>query len=74
MVRCQRCGAERVLSVLSHASDRHCVSMNGVELTGYLPFDLGVGGGDDLEIKVCLECGQQQGQFPKPPCRLEDKV
>jgi hypothetical protein len=40
----------------------------GKEYDGYVPNvddDLDKGG-DYLQPKICLECGQTQGKFPKP--------
>ena len=34
------------------------------EHDGYLPELPNVGGGDDVEIEICLECGQVQGEWP----------
>jgi hypothetical protein len=33
-------------------------------IDGYVPTDLNVGGGDYMEVRFCLECGQIQGEFP----------
>lgn len=34
--------------------------------SGYVPRGLNIGGGDNIEIEVCLECGQLQGEWPVP--------
>jgi hypothetical protein len=69
---CQRCNSKRVLSVYAHASDRHVWKMDGMEREdGYLPYDIGIGGGDDIEFDLCLDCGQVQGQFPLPETEYE---
>lgn len=70
---CQKCNSERVCSVQSHASDCHFVRIGEKESYGYLPSDLGIGGGDDLEMEFCLDCGQIQGDFPRPRTELEDQ-
>jgi DNA-directed RNA polymerase subunit RPC12/RpoP len=36
----------------------------GRSVDGYLPNIKNLGGGDDLEISVCLDCGQAQGDWP----------
>jgi hypothetical protein len=70
--KCQRCESERVVRVHSHGVDRNNWKLgNGEWSDGYLPHDLGIGGGDDLEMSYCLECGQIQGKFPLPPTELE---
>lgn len=70
---CQRCNSKRVASFSAKCSDRGWASIGGVEKDGYLPSDMGVGGGDYLEIDVCLECGQLQGTWPLPECEMERK-
>ncbi len=31
---------------------------------GYVPYNMGIGGGDYIEAIYCLDCGQIQGKFP----------
>ena len=69
---CQRCGSSRVLSVFAKCSDMCVVSMNGHEKEGYVPRDLGIGGGDDVDFNLCLDCGQVEGVFPLPKSEFED--
>jgi hypothetical protein len=38
---------------------------------GYVPRDLGIGGGDYLEFTFCLDCGLIKGKWPRPPTELE---
>lgn len=45
--------------------------MGDVTKHGYVPDDMGVGGGDYVDIDLCLNCGRVQGTFPLPPCGLE---
>lgn len=71
MTGCQRCNSQRLMHVQSHASDMHFVSIGEKEHQGYLPYDIGLDGGDDLCMTVCLDCGQLQGEFPLPPTELE---
>ena len=70
---CQRCDSDRILDVISHAADKHAITINGYHpAPDYLPDDLGLGhGGDDLDISVCLECGQLQGDFPLDETEIE---
>jgi hypothetical protein len=37
---------------------------NGQEHDGYVPEDIGIGGGDYIEFYYCLDCGKIQGNFP----------
>jgi hypothetical protein len=46
-----------------------------VEHHGYVPRDLGIGGGDYVKLSYCLDCGQiQPGKtdFPLPVTGLEE--
>ena len=75
MANCKTCKSDRIASVSSKASDLHCVQIvGGNEHDGYLPSDMGIGGGDYVEFSWCLNCGQIQGKFPLPPCELESGV
>ena len=73
-MQCQRCGSFRVLNIQAHGRDCNNFELLGHEFQGYVPDDLGIGSGDDVECDVCLECGQMQGKFPIPPTRLEAGV
>jgi len=67
MQTCQNCKSERVLEVSAKCSDTCSASFNGVEHQGYVPESLGIDDGEDyVYFKVCLECGQMQGVWPKP--------
>lgn len=70
---CQRCGSDRVAEIGAKCSD--CCGMNykNYNHDGYVPGDLGIGGGDYVEFKWCLECGQIQGEFPVADPELEDE-
>jgi hypothetical protein len=32
---------------------------------------MGIGGGDYVEIDLCMDCGQTQGKYPRPISDLE---
>ena len=69
-MKCQRCASERILSTSAKCSDCFsAVYQSGMDnedrfIDGYVPTDLNVGGGDYMEVRFCLECGQIQGEFP----------
>lgn len=66
-MKCQRCESTRILSAMGHCVDSFCASLDGRQYDGYVPSKLGIGrNGDDLEIKVCMNCGQLQGTWPNP--------
>jgi len=62
-----KCGSDRVLALYGKVSDRCCAVFKGAEHDGYPPSVGGICGGDDINVSVCLECGQVCGtDFPKP--------
>jgi hypothetical protein len=69
--RCQRCSRHRVARVLAHCSDMCSVDLAGRHLHGYVPRDLGIGGGDAVHFDYCLDCGQIQGEFPLAVAEVE---
>lgn len=71
---CQQCKSQRVASVSSFGRDCQnfdLLSSRKDAHTGYLPNDIGLGGGDYLKFRYCLDCGQIQGKFPLPPTEFE---
>jgi hypothetical protein len=68
----------RIANAGGKCSDLFCVSIqvdanNVVDHDGYVPMDLGIGGGDYMEISYCLDCGQIQGTWPLSKTNLEEK-
>jgi hypothetical protein len=71
---CSRCKSSRVLYITIKATDAGgSFDIDGKEenIEGYIPNDLGIGGGDYVEFKYCLDCGQMQGKFPLKEIELE---
>jgi hypothetical protein len=68
---CQTCGGTRLARVYGHCSDMCTVDLAGRNRHGYVPDDMGVGGGDAVQIVYCLDCGQLRGRFPIPPTGIE---
>lgn len=62
---CQRCQSDRIITISGKCSDLFFAQYQGKEHQGYVDSTLGCGGGDYIEMKYCLECGQIQGDFPK---------
>jgi hypothetical protein len=50
------------------------VNLGAASHDGYVPDDLGIGGGDYVEFDYCLDCGQLQGKFPLPPANIEKNI
>jgi hypothetical protein len=69
--RCQRCSGSRLGRILARCSDMCIVDIAGRHLHDYVPRDLGIGGGDDVEFDYCFDCGQIQGEFPLPTTTME---
>ena len=64
MAECMTCESDRLLIVSGKVSDRCYLEMKNDGMSGYVPDDMGIGGGDYLEFTFCLECGQIQDIFP----------
>ena len=64
MNNCQRCNSDRVASIGAKCSDCCGYDFGDKSSDGYVPYEVGIGGGDYVEFKYCLECGQIQGKFP----------
>jgi len=73
MTECHRCKSDRIAEFSAKCSDLGWTKIGDSEMDGYIPHDMGVGGGDYLEITVCLDCGQLQGTWPLPETKLERK-
>ncbi|MCK5605791.1 hypothetical protein KAR91_28100 [Candidatus Pacearchaeota archaeon] len=53
------CGSERIVEVMGHCVDRFTASMGNTEYgPDYVPSDLGIGDGDDIQFSYCLACGR----------------
>jgi len=61
-----KCGSERIATVSGKTSDMCYVRVGEREKNGYVPSGLGIGGGDYIELKLCLDCGTLQDEFPVP--------
>ncbi len=66
-----KCGSDRIISISAKCSDCFGMTIYGRDYDGYVPKDIGVGGGDYIELDYCMECGQIQGKFPLPQAKFE---
>jgi len=71
---CKFCSSDRVISVSAKCSDLSTVEFGNKEHNGYLPDDLGIGGGDYVEFDLCLNCGRVQGEWPLPESGIERRA
>jgi hypothetical protein len=56
------CTHERTISLSGKTSDMCFITWpNGQSSDGYVPNDIGFGGGDYLEVEACLDCKQVIG-------------
>lgn len=69
---CKKCNSARMANISAKCSDLCFVQMNDKEHDGYVPEDMGIGGDDYVDFSFCLNCGTIEGDFPLPPCELED--
>lgn len=72
-MNCFRCKSSRVANVTAKCDDRCGVNLSTQEHDGYVPEDVGIGGGDYISFHWCLDCGQIQDKFPLPKTELEYK-
>ena len=70
-VSCQKCESHRVASAYGKCSDLGGFSMGSIDHEGYTPDGVGIGGGDDIDFRYCLDCGQMQGKWPLPLSPIE---
>ena len=63
-MKCQSCNSENIVDICGHSKDLAQIEYKGITREGYLPEIENICGGDDIQIKVCLECGQMQGSWP----------
>lgn len=70
---CNKCNSKRMLEVSAKCNDKCDVSIGGTSKYGYVPNDLGIGGGDYVEFSVCLDCGTMSGDWPMPISKIEKK-
>ncbi len=59
------CKSKRIASIAGKTSDCFSLSYLGIDKEGYVPYNLGIGGGDYIEFNLCLDCGRiQSTDFP----------
>jgi len=65
-MKCQTCQSERVANISGKCSDLCSVQIpsEGYESQGYNSLRGPLGSSDYIELRVCLDCGQVQGDFP----------
>jgi hypothetical protein len=66
-MNCQRCKSIRLLNVCAKTSDCVYFRLGQAEHHDYIPHELNLGDGDYVHFAICLDCGQIQGEYPRPP-------
>lgn len=62
---CQTCASTHMIGVSAKCDDRFWVDAGaGGTYQGYVPRELGIGGGDYLTFRYCAHCGTIQGVWP----------
>lgn len=56
---CQ-CGSNRILRLQGKCSDCSSTRFDGMEREGYVPCIDGLGHGDYIDVKVCMDCSRVQ--------------
>ena len=63
-MNCQNCKSDRILNISAKCSDLCFLTLGEEEHDGYVPYGLGIGGGDMISILLCMNCGTVQGTWP----------
>ena len=74
MKPCKNCGSDRFLSVSAKCSDLCSIQYGTTSNDGYVPEGLNIGGGDYVEIELCVDCGMTLGKFPIPDAKVLTKI
>ena len=61
---CIKCNGENILSIGGKTGDLCSGELQGIDFEGGVPEGFNLGGGDYLQFKLCIDCGQVQGEFP----------
>ena len=60
-MECENCKSDRVLQISAKCNDMCSLVFKSIESNDYVPDNLKIGGGDYIELDICLECGMAQG-------------
>ena len=58
---CEKCESDKIVLIDAKCSDMCCIQYGGMEHHGYVSSNIGIGGGDYIELAVCYDCGKVQG-------------
>jgi hypothetical protein len=63
-MKCKNCKSDRILTINAKCSDLCYITYKDVGSDGYVPSGIRIGGGDYVDMSICMECGTVQGKFP----------
>jgi len=58
------CGNDKFVRVSGKTGDMSSVSYDDIRKHGYVPRGLGIGGGDYIELSICIACGKVENFQP----------
>jgi hypothetical protein len=64
IMACKNCKTEHLVIVDAKCSDLCNVDYKGQSKQGYVPDDMGIGGGNYIKFSYCPNCGMMNGDFP----------
>jgi len=69
-----KCGSKRIASIGAKCSDLCYTQLpDRPDIDGYVPSNIGIGGGDYVEFDYCLDCGQiQSNEFPITQAKIDE--
>jgi hypothetical protein len=71
---CSNCGSELLLNISAKCSDACFAKFGELEHEGYVPRIKGLGGGDYINLQVCVACGQVQNLEPLTEPELREAL
>lgn len=75
MSTCQNCQSDKLAQISAKCSDMFFIQVDNEELRDYVPYNIGIGGGDYVKFTYCLNCGQIQNldeKFPVPQETIDE--
>ena len=54
------CKDSKIATISAKCSDKFMLTTKDVKHVGYVPYDIGLGGGEYISFKLCLTCGKIQ--------------
>ncbi len=55
---CMCCENPKIATISAKCSDKFMFNSKGIKYVGYVPYDIGIGGGEYISFELCLSCGK----------------